>query len=186
MTLLAGSSVGSERGFNGCRAVVRHQIRDFLHLVRGRAPLGSAVAAGGKCYSGPTGAFFETIDALTVLPANLKLLSEIHHEVTPNTGTSLNDAARRADVVWVTPRLGRLKPRYGRVQSRAHFSAGVEGSGDLSWRLNSPIHTSTCKVRTHKGGNNEHELNEHSEADHRDRQSGRVHPYWDSRSNLNH
>lgn len=42
-------------------------------------------------------AFFETIDALTVLPAKLKLLDEIHHEVMPNTGTSLNDAVRRVE-----------------------------------------------------------------------------------------
>lgn len=42
-------------------------------------------------------AFFATIDALTVLPAKLKLLDEIHHEVKPNTGTSLNDAVRRVE-----------------------------------------------------------------------------------------
>lgn len=42
-------------------------------------------------------AFFETIDALTVLPAKLKLLDEIHHEVRPNTGTSMNDSLRRVE-----------------------------------------------------------------------------------------
>lgn len=42
-------------------------------------------------------AFFATIDALTVLPGKLKLLDEIHHEVRPNTGSSLNDAIRRVE-----------------------------------------------------------------------------------------
>ncbi|UOQ60396.1 hypothetical protein MUN76_15410 [Leucobacter rhizosphaerae] len=43
--------------------------------------------------------FIATIDALAVLPAKLALLDEIHHEVRPNTGTSLNDAVRRVEAV---------------------------------------------------------------------------------------
>ncbi|UOR02051.1 hypothetical protein MUN77_01585 [Leucobacter allii] len=41
--------------------------------------------------------FIATVDALAVLPQKLKLLDEIHHEVRPNTGTSLNDAVRRIE-----------------------------------------------------------------------------------------
>ena len=42
-------------------------------------------------------AFVATVDALAVLPAKLQLLDEIHHEVKPNTGTSLNDSVRRTE-----------------------------------------------------------------------------------------
>lgn len=41
--------------------------------------------------------FVATIDALAELPAKMRLLDEIHHEVRPNTGTSLNDAVRRVE-----------------------------------------------------------------------------------------
>lgn len=41
--------------------------------------------------------FVATIDALADLPAKMRLLDEIHHEVRPNTGTSLNDAVRRVE-----------------------------------------------------------------------------------------
>lgn len=41
--------------------------------------------------------FVETVNALGDLPGKLALLDEIHHEVRPNTGTSLNDAIRRVE-----------------------------------------------------------------------------------------
>ena len=41
--------------------------------------------------------FVETINALSVLPEKLRLLDEIHHEVRPNTGTSMNDSVRRTE-----------------------------------------------------------------------------------------
>ena len=41
--------------------------------------------------------FMNTIDALSVLPEKIRLLDEIHHEVRPNTGTSLNDSVRRTE-----------------------------------------------------------------------------------------
>lgn len=43
--------------------------------------------------------FVATINALADLPAKLALLDEVHHEVRPNTGTSLNDAVRRVEAV---------------------------------------------------------------------------------------
>ncbi|MFD5599168.1 hypothetical protein ACFWHR_03830 [Leucobacter sp. NPDC058333] len=41
--------------------------------------------------------FVATVNALSALPAKLKLLDEIHHEVRPNTGTSMNDALQRVE-----------------------------------------------------------------------------------------
>lgn len=43
--------------------------------------------------------FVATVNALADLPAKLALVDEIHHEVRPNTGTSLNDAVRRVEAV---------------------------------------------------------------------------------------
>ena len=41
--------------------------------------------------------FVTLVNALGDLPAKLALVDEIHHEVKPNTGTSLNDAVRRVE-----------------------------------------------------------------------------------------
>jgi len=41
--------------------------------------------------------FVATVNALSDLPAKLALVDEIHHEVRPNTGTSMNDAMRRTE-----------------------------------------------------------------------------------------
>lgn len=41
--------------------------------------------------------FVATVDALADLPGKLALVDEIHHEVRPNTGSSLNDAVRRVE-----------------------------------------------------------------------------------------
>ena len=41
--------------------------------------------------------FVATVNALDKLPQKLALVDEIHHEVRPNTGTSLNDSVRRTE-----------------------------------------------------------------------------------------
>lgn len=43
--------------------------------------------------------FVATMNALDDLPGKLTLVDEIHHEVRPNTGTSLNDSVRRVEAV---------------------------------------------------------------------------------------
>ncbi len=42
-------------------------------------------------------AFVETIDALSDLPAKMRLVDEIHQEVRPNTGVSMHDSMRRTE-----------------------------------------------------------------------------------------
>ena len=52
--------------------------------------------------------FVATVDALSDLPEKIALIDEIHHEVRPNTGTSLNDSVRRteAKVTFLEAQIG--------------------------------------------------------------------------------
>lgn len=44
---------------------------------------------------------FQIADALIALPDTMALVHEIHHEVKPNTGTSLNDSQRRTEAIAI-------------------------------------------------------------------------------------
>lgn len=79
-------------------------------------------------------AFIETIDALSDLPAKMRLVDEIHHEVRPNTGTSLNDAVRRTEA--------KVKQLEAQVTVQTEQIAGLQtlmeaGDSDLSDRVTS-------------------------------------------------
>ena len=78
--------------------------------------------------------FIETIDALSDLPAKMRLVDEIHNEVRPNTGTSLNDAVRRTEL--------KVQQLEAQVSGQTEQIVGLQnlmeaGDSDLSDRVSS-------------------------------------------------
>ena len=69
--------------------------------------------------------FVATVNALSDLPEKLRLLDEVHHEVRPNTGTSLNDSVRRTErrVAEIDSRLGRVE---GQMDAQSEQIDGLQ------------------------------------------------------------
>ena len=80
--------------------------------------------------------FVATIDALSALPEKIALIDEIHHEVRPNTGTSLNDSVRRteAKVTFLEAQIG---------QTAGQLEEHLQQSTEVLERLDAVEHTIT-------------------------------------------
>lgn len=71
---------------------------------------------------------FRIIDALIALPAAMAKIDEVHHEVKPNTGTSLNDSQRRteAKVVKLVEQVSTIEEEFSKFKT-----ASIEIDGEL-------------------------------------------------------
>ncbi|MBO1805829.1 hypothetical protein [Leucobacter ruminantium] len=83
--------------------------------------------------------FVATIDALADLPAKMRLLDEIHHEVRPNTGTSMNDALRRVEAEQIR-QAEELADQSAKLDTQSEQIAGLQklmedGDSELSERV---------------------------------------------------
>ena len=83
--------------------------------------------------------FVATIDALADLPAKMRLLDEIHHEVRPNTGTSMNDALRRVAAEQIR-QAEELADQSAKLDTQSEQIAGLQklmedGDSELSERV---------------------------------------------------
>lgn len=89
--------------------------------------------------------FVNTVNALNDLPAKLALLDDIHHEVRPNTGTSMNDAIRRTEA--------RVQTLEARLTEQSEKIDGLQelmeaGDTELAERVNDLENTLTPRKGT--------------------------------------
>lgn len=89
--------------------------------------------------------FVNTVNALNDLPTKLALLDDIHHEVRPNTGTSMNDAIRRTEA--------RVQTLEARLTEQSEKIDGLQelmeaGDTELAERVNDLENTLTPRKGT--------------------------------------